>query len=65
MSCGLAADAAGIPRCCGFGPPYAARCGSRKEKKKKKQMDDLQGKIMVLEATVQNNQDERRALPER
>ena len=36
-----------------------------KKKKKKKQMDDLQGKIMVLEATVQNNHDERRALPER
>ena len=35
------------------------------KKKKKKQMDDLQGKIMVLEATVQNNHDERRALPER
>lgn len=35
------------------------------EKKKKKQMDDLQGKITVMEATVQNNQDERRALPER
>ena len=36
-----------------------------KKKKEKKQMDDLQGKIMVLEATVQNNHDERRALPER
>ena len=36
-----------------------------KKKKKKKQMDDLEGKIMVLEATVQNNHDERRALPER
>lgn len=30
-----------------------------------KQTDDLRGEIAVLEATVQNNQDERRALLER
>lgn len=30
-----------------------------------KQTDDLRGDIAVLEATVQNNQDERRALLER
>lgn len=30
-----------------------------------KQADDLRGDIAVLEATVQNNQDERRALLER
>lgn len=30
-----------------------------------KQTDELRGEIVVLEATVQNNQDERRALLER
>lgn len=30
-----------------------------------KQTDDLRGEIAVLEATVQNNQDERRVLLER
>lgn len=37
----------------------------RRASELEKQIDDLRGEIAVLEATVQNNQDERRVLLER
>ena len=39
--------------------------GQRRAVELEKQTDELRGEIAVLEATVQNNQDERRALLER
>ena len=39
--------------------------GQRRAAELEKQTDELRGEIAVLEATVQNNQDERRALLER
>lgn len=39
--------------------------GQRRVAELEKQTDELRGEVVVLEATVQNNQDERRALLER